>query len=724
LLVAPLAVVVACVLSAPPAFAVVTKASGTSVGLQPRAIGLSEAWKTPETFTNENGNVVLHGTSDYAVYWDPKKQMHHEWVTKLDTFFHSLGEASVATGFGILAEYRDRSNVTKPFKAVFKGAYSDTSKFPAEGCTDPNPLTEGAGPCLTDAQLREQLKSFISSHGLPTGMSTVYFLITPPGVTVCLDATASHCSDYGLSVKEEAEEHRESTSYKNSFCSYHGDINPNGTPNGDESTILYAAIPWTAGTLGLKGYQPKARLYEEAFDCQDGGFYPSTERKEEEEIAPLLTKEEEEKIAKLPPKEREEAEEAHRLKGPHQQEPNQEGKGEGGDYSPGLSDLLVNQIGEEEVNTVTNPLLQSWHDAVGDEATDLCRNWFAATAGTAGSIGEIAGSPTADPHTKAGMLSNTTVGGGRFYINNVFNLAAVENGLIPCSGGVALVPRFTAPNSVNAGEVISVDGMESTVGLITGKAFGPSGPPTTTYATFGWTFGDGTPEATGYAPGAPTCEFPWLSPCAASALHSYQYGGTYNVTLRIVDVAGNTTSVTHPVTVVGPPPPSSPAEAGSGSTSSPGASSTSGGSGASSGASTSSTHVTPVPPPVAAAAIASRSLRRALRGGLLIRYSVNEQVAGHLEVLLSRAIARRLGIGGSPAFGLPAGTPPQVIIGRAILVTTSAGRSTVDIQFGKRTAARLARLHSVPLMLRLFVRNAASRSPATTTVLSTVTLSH
>src|SRR5205807_685604 len=168
---------------------------------------------------------------------------------------------------------------------------------------------------------------------LPTGMNTVYFLITPPGVTVCLDAAASHCSDYGLSVKEEAEEHRESTSYKNSFCSYHGNINPNGTPTGDESTILYAAIPWTAGTFGLKGYTPKARLYEEAFDCQDGGFYPNTERKEEEEIASPLTKEEEEKLAKLAPKEREEAEEAHRLRGPHQQEPNQEGKGEGSDYS-------------------------------------------------------------------------------------------------------------------------------------------------------------------------------------------------------------------------------------------------------------------------------------------------------------------------------------------------------------------------------------------------------
>jgi hypothetical protein len=135
-------------------------------------------------------------------------------------------------------------------------------------------------------------------------------------------------------------------------------------------------------------------------------------------------------------------------------------------------------------------------------------------------------------------------------------------------------------------------------------------------------------------------------------------------------------------------------------------------------------YVVSVPPPVAAALIVTHSLRSALRKGLVIRYSVNEQVTGHFEVLLRRSIARRLGIGGSPAFGLPAGTPPQVIIGRAVLVTTAAGRSTVDIQFSKRTASRLGRMHSVSLMLRLFVRNAASHNPATTTVLSTVTLSH
>jgi len=107
-----------------------------------------------------------------------------------------------------------------------------------------------------------------------------------------------------------------------------------------------------------------------------------------------------------------------------------------------------------------------------------------------------------------------------------------------------------------------------------------------------------------------------------------------------------------------------------------------------------------------------------------VSYSVNEQVAGHFEVLLGRTVARQLGITGAAAVGLPAGSPAELVIAKAILVTTKGGHSAVHIQFSKKTAARLARAHKVSLMLRLIVRNAASGSPATTTVVSNVTLAH
>jgi hypothetical protein len=120
--------------------------------------------------------------------------------------------------------------------------------------------------------------------------------------------------------------------------------------------------------------------------------------------------------------------------------------------------------------------------------------------------------------------------------------------------------------------------------------------------------------------------------------------------------------------------------------------------------------------------VLTHSLRSVLRNGLVVSYAVNEQVAGHFEVLMARSVASRLGVPGTPATGLPAGTPPQVVIGKALLVTTEGGRSTVRIVFSKRVQSHLAHAHRVSLMLRLVVRN-GGQSPSSATVLSTFTLS-
>ena len=72
-----------------------------------------------------------------------------------------------------------------------------------------------------------------------------------------------------------------------------------------------------------------------------------------------------------------------------------------------------------------------------------------------------------------------------------------------------------------------------------------------------------------------------------------------------------------------------------------------------------------------------------LKKGLAVRYSVNEQVAGHFEVLLAAPLRRKLEHRRRRRHGLPAGTPPQIVIAKAILVTTKGGHSTVQIQFSK-----------------------------------------
>jgi hypothetical protein len=695
---------------APSASALVTTVGSTTVGVAPP---INESYidgGNPKTYANPSGNPVLHGTGVYAIYWDPDDAYWSEWQDSIDNYFQAAGAASgsLTSVFAVDEQYTDKSNRPASYAQTFKGAYTYTHAYPASGCVDPNPfeakdeipLEHGGTPtavCLTSAQMASAMEAAITQYELPKGLGNVYYLLTPPSVTVCLDGgkATGHCSDFQAGDEE---------SYEHSFCSYHTDINPGGLPTGDANTIVYAVIPWSAGGYGdWRLTEPDQRP---GWQCQDGGIDPAGENGGYEfEKSKKRDKKEQEEFEAKNEKEQAEIELAKLLEGPHEEEPNQqECPNTNGDCDYGLSDLIIGQISLQQQDMVTDPLLNAWQDSDHYENTDECRFLFGPVLG---------GSVVANPLSWAGTLFDQTLAERNYYLNDAFSLAAelLPYPGVPCLNNVNLDPKFTAPNVVNAGEIVGFDGMQSDVALDAGVKYPATGLPEPNYATYTWNFGDGTSLVSGYAPGAPACETPWLSPCAASIFHSYQYGGTYEVTLTVRDVGGNTASVTRLVTVDGPPRPGSPSSEGS-----------SGQSTQSGAGSPSSSSPGGVPAPVAAAAVTPQSLRTALRKGLAVSYSVNEQVAGHFEVLLSRAIAHRLGISGAPAVGLPAGSAAEVVIAKAILVTTKGGHSALHILFSKRTAARLDRLRKVSLMLRLIVRNASSSSPSTTTVLSSFTL--
>jgi hypothetical protein len=351
-----------------PASAIVTELGATKVGLQPRnyTTVYDGNGELGASFNNPAGHPVLHSSRAYAIYWDPTASYHGDWQEVVDTFLRGAGRDTGALGnaFAVSSQYTDRSNQPASSRFVFQGAYTDTNGYPAPVCADPHALEPGdAITCLTDKQVQEELASFISQHGLVKGMGAIFYVLTPPGVTVCLDAggPGGHCSDY-TGLKSEA-------SYQRSFCSYHADISPTNPTEGDANTILYAMIPWSAGGLG------DFHLTEEdqtpASDCQNGAV---------------------------------------------QQEPNQlKGTGPDGAYDHGLADLIINQIAAEQLNTVTNPLLNAWQDSVRNENTDECRNFFAPKLG---------GSVTPQENTLAGTLFNEEIGGGQYYLNTAFNLAA------------------------------------------------------------------------------------------------------------------------------------------------------------------------------------------------------------------------------------------------------------------------------------------------------------
>ncbi|HUA12053.1 MAG TPA: PKD domain-containing protein [Solirubrobacteraceae bacterium] len=690
----------------PVAQALVTEVAETQAGVSPRNAttlhdGLAQLSSTgvfsetlePETFANAEGNPVLHEENVHLVYWVPDNDYYHpEWKNLINTFMEQVSAESYSTTnvFAVDTQYTDKSDEPASYDVNFAGAYNDTAPYPTSGCTDPDPLTEAkahnvkALACLTDTQIRAQLQSFISTHGASRGMNDVYYVLTPPGVTVCLDSghASGHCSDY--SVTEE-----EATSYAHSFCSYHSDINPGDLASGDGETVIYGVVPWTAGGAG--DGQLAAVDRTQAYDCQDGGFDPVSKPIEQYEEA----------------------------EGAREEEPNQPTcPDEDGFCDGGLADLIINQIAVEQQDIVTDPLLNAWQDEDHNEVADECRNFFAPAEGA---VSEGEGS-------EAGTLANQRIDGGAYYLNDAFNAAGMRLNApgVQCLNRILLEPKFSPPQRTKSGEPVAFDGMQSDVSLNASADFPGGGGAQNDYATYTWNFGDGSAPVSGFAPGSSPCEAPWNTPCAASVLHTYEYGGTYEVTLTIKDVGGNEASVSHDVIVSGPSAPSGGSGSGSGSGEGGASSSGAGASASQSPAATPSAaagSAAAVPAPVVTAAIVRQALGRVTRKGLAVRYSVNEQVAGHFDVLLSSAVAKRLRIKGAPASGLPAGSAPQLVIAKAILVTTRGGRSAVRIHFSKATAARLRRARKVSLMLRLVVRNAATSNPATDTVISSVTLS-
>ena len=308
-LVLALTSVSACLLVAAPAGAVVTEVEGNKFGVQPHSLVLGTAGSEPASFGNAGGNPVLHASNTYVIYWDPGFQYHPDWAHLIDGFMENMGAASggLQTVFAVDSQYTDKTNQPAAYSTRFLGAYSDTTAYPNSGnCADPNPLVEGdAIACLTDKQVRQELEGFIAARGLPKGMGSVYYLLTPPGVTVCTDEKASsHCSSNAASA--------------NSFCSYHSAIG-----SGDANTILYGMIPWSAGGAGDPLLHEKNRT--SSTNCQDGGFDPSSKPEvEKKEKAKEKTKKEEEAFNEATAEEKARLKRAEELEGPHVQEPNQE----------------------------------------------------------------------------------------------------------------------------------------------------------------------------------------------------------------------------------------------------------------------------------------------------------------------------------------------------------------------------------------------------------------
>lgn len=169
------------------------------------------------------------------------------------------------------------------------------------------------------------------------------------------------------------------------------------------------------------------------------------------------------------------------------------------------ADQTLNVTSHEDIEAITDPLGNGWFDSSGQEIGDKCGwNFGSALGGT------------------FGAFYNEQISSGRYELQQEWSNAS--SGCVQrMSGGVVSHPvaAFTStPTSPTTGQSVSFNGSGSTD---TGA----------TISSYAWTFGDG---ATG---------------SGVSVSHAYSTAGTYTVTLTVRDSAGQSSSVSHTVTVSG-----------------------------------------------------------------------------------------------------------------------------------------------------------------------------
>jgi len=177
-----------------------------------------------------------HGITITPIWWQPSEARQvfpSVYKHLLDQYVVDIAAASGSTDnvFSILTEYYSTVGGLKKYityKFTAATPIVDTTAFPADGCK-PAP---GDSACITDAQLRNEIKAVKASHKLPSTLAYYYPVFFPPGVET---------------------EDTDGSNSVSSFCGYHRAFG-----SGSDETV-YADLPYESSGCDF-GQAPNGNL--------------------------------------------------------------------------------------------------------------------------------------------------------------------------------------------------------------------------------------------------------------------------------------------------------------------------------------------------------------------------------------------------------------------------------------------------------------------------------
>jgi hypothetical protein len=178
-----------------------------------------------------HGGKVLRTNKTVAIYWGPAGGFATNYASTINQYFSDVQAASNSTSnvYSVLNQYYDGTG-SIAYSSTFSEALTDTSAYPASGCSDSVAATS---ICLSDAQFRAEVQKMVGSPD----SNTTYFVFTGRGVGSCYASGSCAFSQY---------------------CAYHSNVSVGGT------TVQYANQPYTDTVPAAcdAGYYPNGQSTE------------------------------------------------------------------------------------------------------------------------------------------------------------------------------------------------------------------------------------------------------------------------------------------------------------------------------------------------------------------------------------------------------------------------------------------------------------------------------
>jgi hypothetical protein len=195
-----------------------------------------------------NGGPVMTNTTTYAIFWLPAK-LQNGAPTSMSALYRPVIKK-------FLADYPAHgidNNNTQYFQTIssittyihntgaFGGSFVDTSPYPASGCVDST-----LGGCLTDAQLRKEIKKVMALNGWTGGLHHIFLLFTSQGEGSCIDSSNTQCAyilycGYHTAIISGVPApivYTNEPYAETSVCQVHLAPSPNGDPAADDATTI------------------------------------------------------------------------------------------------------------------------------------------------------------------------------------------------------------------------------------------------------------------------------------------------------------------------------------------------------------------------------------------------------------------------------------------------------------------------------------------------------